>query len=810
MKYAAPRAIALLLALCLALAGAVPAFAAGFNDVPKDHWAYEAIRKLVEKGYMDGFADDTFRGRKVITRYEMAITLAKLLDRVRDIETAGGVLSEADAKEIKRLSGEFRKELADLGVKLQGLETRVAELEKYRKDAEKVKIGGYYKASQRLVWDRFSTINDDDNWPDDEVDAIDENGLADLEQELRVKITGRPSEQIEAYMELAGILNQDHDQHWRIWRYEEPDIAQKSVTRPWLDKRLVDTDRDKSVLMDKAHLQFETQYAKIKAFAGESITRFNDPVNMLNGSGKNARYRDTMKIFQGVETTGQASDLSYQLSVLKERKTSPASRNVVSDDYVFGEYWDQYRTTAFEVYGARAAYKFPQKVLRNDSLEITLGGSFVEKAPYWKIGSSRGALEETDGADLSFKYTDIGTLKFTGSYLQTRNGLDADSRIIRDNGTKMDTEFSLDNLTLIVNHYNYGKEFFSGTTRWDSLYLDTGFDGANWRTQPTVEDKYWNYGRKGLGGEKLNRITVKYDQRFTDDQGLKCEGIAQQKRWKVDPTHQVYGNTAHMYSFQAWADMNKTMNSRAYTELKKDALKEEIGETWTEIEFNGRFPEARNLTGQAKFGTSSNNDDLNKARNNKRYNRWYGELGADVAPKVWAKLKGQREIDRIGWHDGNVDNPGTGNTERVSDMTGWEANLTLTSDLTLKFDNFATHDTWPNFPKENQRIHYFITEINKVFTDKLKYKARYWWKDYEKWSNNYPKEDYYSNVWANLKKIDAPTNANNLRNWTMELSYEPLKGSLMRVVWGDWIDSEQNAKDIETERKLYFELKSEF
>ncbi len=49
------------------------------DDVPKDHWAYEAVDKLIKAGLADGYSDGTFRGRQTVTRYEFAIVITKAL-----------------------------------------------------------------------------------------------------------------------------------------------------------------------------------------------------------------------------------------------------------------------------------------------------------------------------------------------------------------------------------------------------------------------------------------------------------------------------------------------------------------------------------------------------------------------------------------------------------------------------------------------------------------------------------------------------------------------------------------------------------
>jgi hypothetical protein len=56
----------------------------GFKDVPPDHWAAEAVKEVVAKGIMKGFPDGTFRGDQPVTRYELAVTLARFMQRVEE------------------------------------------------------------------------------------------------------------------------------------------------------------------------------------------------------------------------------------------------------------------------------------------------------------------------------------------------------------------------------------------------------------------------------------------------------------------------------------------------------------------------------------------------------------------------------------------------------------------------------------------------------------------------------------------------------------------------------------------------------
>ena len=61
------------------LACSVPVFAQGpFNDVPTDHWAYDAVSTLQKDGVLIGYPDGEFSGKRTLTRYEFATALARV------------------------------------------------------------------------------------------------------------------------------------------------------------------------------------------------------------------------------------------------------------------------------------------------------------------------------------------------------------------------------------------------------------------------------------------------------------------------------------------------------------------------------------------------------------------------------------------------------------------------------------------------------------------------------------------------------------------------------------------------------------
>lgn len=101
-----------------ALTGTVSAAAAtSFSDVPADHWAYDAVAKLAKAGIIDGYNDRTFRGDRVMTRYEFAIIVAKAMEQFESAD-------ENNKKLIDSLSAEFNSELNRLGARVAKVEDK--------------------------------------------------------------------------------------------------------------------------------------------------------------------------------------------------------------------------------------------------------------------------------------------------------------------------------------------------------------------------------------------------------------------------------------------------------------------------------------------------------------------------------------------------------------------------------------------------------------------------------------------------------------------------------------------------------------
>lgn len=85
-----------------------------FPDISKEHWSYNAIRELARKGYIQGRSNNLFKGSDNASRYEVALTLKRIIDNVNIRKK----LDHYDALLIEKLITEFSSELNLVGARI--------------------------------------------------------------------------------------------------------------------------------------------------------------------------------------------------------------------------------------------------------------------------------------------------------------------------------------------------------------------------------------------------------------------------------------------------------------------------------------------------------------------------------------------------------------------------------------------------------------------------------------------------------------------------------------------------------------------
>jgi len=181
------------IAVVLSAAMVTPAFAQrdNFPDVADTHWAYEAVARLKKEGIITGYPDGTFKGQRMMTRYEMASLLYALYMNLKNVTDGLGAqitnlekkvddmsknqgpagknydddiaaLRDAvnqlkkdtasmkgwgdDIANLKRMSSTYEKELSQMGVDVEAMKKDLSDLDKRVKALEGKKnnlvIGG--------------------------------------------------------------------------------------------------------------------------------------------------------------------------------------------------------------------------------------------------------------------------------------------------------------------------------------------------------------------------------------------------------------------------------------------------------------------------------------------------------------------------------------------------------------------------------------------------------------------------------------------------------------------------------------------
>ncbi len=100
-----------------------------FSDVKPTDWAYSALQNLIQLyGYPQGYQDGTFRGNKVMTRYEFAAALNRFLDLISESNKLQ--ITQQDLEILRRLQIDFDSELKAVKSRLDKLYSDIATVEK--------------------------------------------------------------------------------------------------------------------------------------------------------------------------------------------------------------------------------------------------------------------------------------------------------------------------------------------------------------------------------------------------------------------------------------------------------------------------------------------------------------------------------------------------------------------------------------------------------------------------------------------------------------------------------------------------------
>ncbi len=664
---------------------------ASFVDLPRDHWAFKEVDFLIKQGYMEGYPDGTFKGRKVTTRYDVALILARILRNMEAKKQGIEQASEAERASLARLTKEFKDELGLLGVRVDVLEKRLGDIENKVAEIDnrlpKVNVSGFYRGRGQFIMKPETVFRNEvgDKW------TFTDPGLVTFYQQIYLRFTGKPlKDKLEVFYELEGYAS---GRTWNRLIYNDVGKTVGANAFDRIDDYVTKVQNDRYVQTNKLHFISNARSMKVRVFAYESATGIYDPLNMMT--------EDTNIFwpYEGVEFSGTDRGLTYQASMLKrdqlDRYTGYTNYNDTSD-----------------ILAGRLVWKLPAKFSKDS---LTIGTSYAEKIYGYKI---RGDSNTVRGLDMGYSTERIGKLQATAEFLGSTDyhtdSTDGKKRSLGDQGTKFDVSYQQGGFTGTVKHYDMGRDFRAMMAPiWA---YDIG-DGENHPWNPTYND---NYKHKGYYGEKLTRFGLNYDfgnKLISVAKAVSMETTYLTKTWEVDPFNPqaTDGYSGRKFTYQAIADFNDTTKLKYDFEQKHDALAEETGTIKNTVELDLKLTDSVNSKGKV-FVLADHDDEFTQDGKTWNYTErdGYFELNSNINPRVFAKGSVEHNVKWVSSPKERI------SVEYIGELT---YNLTPTTSLTAGAEHLDVQNS-ENDARSNI-ANAMIAELKKNFTEKFRGRAFY-------------------------------------------------------------------------------------
>ncbi len=721
-------------------------FANPFRDVPPDHFAYEAIEKLTRSGLMGGYPDGTFKGRRVLTRYEIAVILAKMMAHMEDLKVQGQPVQVAPDNQMlmNRLSAEFRTELDLLGVRIDALEGRMQEVEEQTRlldeSLSNVHIEGYYEGSQTYIArDNAYTRYTDGS------DATP--GLHPLNHDVFLRFIGNPREgsrfykDVEAFVELKANLTGPAQNRLRY------DYSQNPIPGDTRDDFVTHFQDDRDVSVSKAHFRSKAPLMDLRVFSGEQFTDLKDPAVLLTAS--NFRIRPWLGqegYISGIEASGRYGRTAYFGSVLKRHIVTPISD--VDPENLFTDFAKETEATD-DVFALRMTYDALDLEERGVKKSLILGSTFVENA---KDYTTLNNFNRVIGFDATY------SAKADYNFGLTLNPLLSEGQgDIHDTAFKADSQYEHGNLILTFKGYSFGKDFKTNVA--STQYIDY-WDGTSAGTTNSDNPDNYGRGRFNTTGERLLRGSAKYSfdesgLTVVDNLSMTLTGLV---KWWEDiagmENENWFGRKGTRVNLRTIADLNDRTHIEFFNELKKDARPDEKGRTRHMVDMDVKLNQDVSVLGSIEWIT-----DYDIVEQDQHYTETTGSLEANARVHPRLSLKG-RVSDTVGW--------GGRPNQFDIDILDFESNYRLwTSASWRQYLRRRTYDETAD-PSAYSVTDYSISELNMNFSRRFEGSVAYGWQRPE----------------------DRFGVGDDFWNWYGKLIYEPTSSTEISLTYGyDWNDS---------------------
>jgi hypothetical protein len=155
---------------------------AELKDVPTNHWAYDSVVMLEKAGVITGYPDGTFKGTNNVTRYELAVFLARVLKLLEeDIQKLSVTVDvhENDISALYDIVGQLKKSVA-LMAKLEDVEALSKRVDVLDKDIIRIYESLTKKASkedvEQMLNGSLESVNGQIEFLYKKITLSDENG----------------------------------------------------------------------------------------------------------------------------------------------------------------------------------------------------------------------------------------------------------------------------------------------------------------------------------------------------------------------------------------------------------------------------------------------------------------------------------------------------------------------------------------------------------------------------------------------------------------------------------------------------------
>jgi len=714
-----------------------------FRDVPGDHFAYSAIEKLAEAGVLQGVDEGRFKGRRLMTRYDFAVVIAKTLAHIKGLTSPDKTadLSPEISLIMSSLSVEFRDELDKLGVRLDTLEENVARAEEGVSTLDKalsnIHMQGFYQGSQAyVVRGSPRTVSEDP-------------GLENLSQEVFLRFMGNPKtdlgfvKNVEAFLELHGRLAGQSSGRVNFGFSENP------LPGDGVDDFTTSVQNDRRLEVSKAHFKSTAALMNLRVFKGEQFSDLRDPASLL--TARVWRVNPATGIFSGVEAQGKKGKWSYFTSTLKRlQKDSSQGRNAEN----LLDSFQKESEFSDDVFAFRTTFNPIRFKANSSSRDLMLGASWVEHAFNY---STRDDFNRIIAWDARYSSKNRALFNLTLNHL-----LSEGRGNIHDSALKADMQYENGKLQILFKGYDFGKDFRTSVS--SSQFIDTGGD---------------NYGR-GRGnttGEKLLRISARAsmdESELSVLRNLTMTLTGQSKWWeklKGSEDRDWYGRRGTKVLLRTVADFqrrdrgsNRTTADLPFqvqleNEIKKDARPDEKGRSRHSLEMGLRLAPFAGITVGLELTS-----DFDQVVEGQHFTRSEAnlELSGNLHKRTFFSAK---LLDRTDW--------GGRPNELDLDIIDLETKYDLRSNISFK-EFFRRQKSFSSSSADADRVtDFWISEFNVNFTPRLEGRAGYAW---QKSRQSLVKEDDFWNWFAEVKY--EPNSATEVtltygKNYRSRFDFEP-------------------------------------